>query len=128
MDKIADMLVKIKNAQAVGKATVSVPFSTFKYNICKLLKDEGFIEEVKKRGKRIKRIVIRLKYSEDKKPAIQGVKRISKPGRRIYLKAKDIYSPKSGMGILVISTSKGLMTSREAKRTKNGGEVLFEIW
>ncbi len=128
MDPIANMLIKIKNAQAVGKQTVSVPFSNLKYNIGKLLEKEGFIEYAKKRGKKIKKILIKLKYTEDKKPRIHDIKRISKPGRRIYLKSKEIYSPKSGIGILVVSTPQGLMTSKEARKTRNGGEVLFEIW
>ena len=128
MDPIADMLTKIKNAQAVGKKTVSFPFSSVKYNIARILEREEFIEYAKKRGKKTKRILVRLKYQEVGKPRIHDIKRISKPGRRIYLKSKDIYSPKSGYGLLIISTPKGVLTSKEARKMKTGGEVLCEIW
>jgi small subunit ribosomal protein S8 len=128
MDPIADMLTKIKNAQAVGKKTVSFPFSSVKYNIARILEREEFIEYAKKRGKKTKRILVRLKYQEAGKPRIHDIKRISKPGRRIYLKSKDIYSPKSGYGLLIISTPKGVLTSKEARKMKTGGEVLCEIW
>lgn len=127
MYPVADTLVKIKNAQAVKKKTVSFPFSNFRYDLCKILKDEGFVEEVKGRERYKKRIVIRLKYKEDE-PKIHDIKIISKPGRRIYLKKKKLYLPKKGYGILIVSTPKGLMTSREAKKMNLGGEVICEIW
>lgn len=128
MDPIADMLIRIKNAQAVGKETVSIPFSKMKYEIAKILEREGFVERVKKRGKvPKKRIVIRLKY-KDGKPCIHDMKRISKPGRRVYLKRKELYLPKSGYGILILSTSKGIMTSKEAIKENVGGEALCEVW
>jgi len=127
MDQIADMLTKIRNSQAVQKKTVSIPFSNLKYNIAKTLEKEGFIDYCKKRGKKIKKIIIGLKY-ENRKPKINEIKRISKPGRRIYLGSKNIYSPKSGHGILILSTPKGILTSREAKRMKSGGEVMCELW
>jgi len=128
MDPIADMLISIKNAQAVGKKTVSVPFSKLKYEIAKILEEEGFIEGVKKRGKIKKRIVISLKYSSDKEPMIKEAKRVSKCSRRIYLKAKELYFPKSGKGLLIVSTPKGIMTSKKAKKLNLGGEAICEIW
>jgi small subunit ribosomal protein S8 len=121
------MLTKIRNAQAVNKETTSIAFSNLKYNLAKILEKEGFIEEVKKKGKDKKRIVIKLKY-QDGTPRIHGLKTISKPGRHIYLKKKRLYSPKKGYGVLVISTPKGILTSKEARKQNVGGEVLFEIW
>lgn len=128
MDPIADMLIRIKNAQTVKKKIVNIPFSKIKYEIAKILEKEGFIEEARKRGRLIKKIIIQLKYNEKGEPCIKDVKRISKPSRRIYLKWKDLYYPKSGYGILILSTPKGILTSKEAKRLKLGGEAICEIW
>ncbi len=129
MDPIADFLNRIKNAQAVSQKTVRVPFSKMKYQISKILEREKFIEGVEKRGKGAKKIIkIILKYDENKNPAISGFKMISKPSRRIYKKAKDIKKVKGGFGIAIISTSKGLLTDKEARREKIGGEVICEIW
>jgi len=127
MDPIADMLTIIRNGYAVRKKTVSVPYSKLKYEILKILKSEGFIEEVKKRGKRQKRIVVRLRYENDR-PAIRGIKRISKLSRRIYLKKDQLYSPKSGYGVLIVSTPKGLLTSKQARKMNTGGEAICEVW
>lgn len=128
MDSISDMLIAIKNAQAVGHQTVEVPFSNFKYEIAKILQREGFVEKIEKKGRKTKRFIeITLKY-ENKIPVISGLKRISKPGQRIYLPAKKIKKVKGGYGIAIISTSKGLMTDKEARKQKLGGEVICEIW
>ncbi len=128
MDPIADMLTAIRNAQAVLKDTVDVPFSNPKYEIAKILEKKGFVEKVEKKGKKIKKIIeVTLKY-KDKTPAISGLKRISKPGQRIYFSWKKIKRVKGGYGIAIISTSNGLMTDKEARRQKLGGEVLCEIW
>ncbi|MCX6759295.1 MAG: 30S ribosomal protein S8 [Candidatus Nealsonbacteria bacterium] len=128
-DPIADMLNRIKNAQAVSHPTVEVPFSNFKYEIAKILKKHGFIEKVEKKGRKVKRaIVITLKY-RDKTPAISGLKRVSKPGQRIYLDSTQIKRVKGGYGMAIISTSKGgLMIDKEARKQRLGGEVLCEIW
>jgi small subunit ribosomal protein S8 len=128
MDPIADMLTKIRNAGAVGKKTVSAPFSNIKYNICKTLEREGYIESVKKRGKNLKRISITLKYNEDGSSKIHEIKKISKPGRRIYVGSKSIFPTKSGYGFLILSTPKGILTSKEARKMKTGGEIICEIW
>jgi small subunit ribosomal protein S8 len=128
MDPIADMLTKIRNAQAARKKTVSIPFSNLKYNIAKTLEKEEFVENVKRRGKKIKRIVVSLKYNEAGKPKINEIKRISKSGRRAYLANKNLYFPKSGYGILILSTPKGILTSKEARKMKVGGEALCKIW
>lgn len=128
MDPIADMLTKIRNAQAAKKNTVSIPFSNLKYNILKVLEKEGFIESIKKRGKKTNKIIISLKYNKDGSPRINYLKRVSKSGRRVYMKSKNVYFPKSGYGVLLLSTQKGILTSKEAKKEKTGGEVLCEVW
>lgn len=128
VDPITDMLNRIGNAQAVGHPTVDIPFSNLKYEIAKILEKAGFIEKIEKKGKKIKRsIEITLKYA-NKIPAISGLKRISKPGQRIYLPSQKIKKVKGGYGIAIISTSRGLMTGKEARKQKLGGEVLCEIW
>ncbi len=128
MDPISDMLNQIRNAQAVSKETVDVPFSNLKYEIAKILKKEGFVDKIEKKGRKTKRTIeITLKY-ENKVPVISGFARISKPGQRIYFKAKKIKRVKDGYGIAIISTPKGLMTNKEARREKLGGEIIAEIW
>ena len=127
-DPISDMLTQIRNALAVNKETVSVPFSNLKYEISKILEKKGFIKKSEKKGKKSKKFIeIILKYS-DKIPKISSLKKISKSGQRVYLPAKKIKSVKGGLGIIIISTSKGLMTNKEARKQKLGGEVLCEIW
>ena len=138
VDPITDMLNRIRNAQAVLKETVEVPFSNLKYEIAKILEKNGFIEKVEKKGKKTKKIIeITLKYlpaealakeGDNKIPAISGLKRISKPGQTIYLGHRQIKRVKGGYGIAIISTSKGLMTDKEARKQKIGGEVICEIW
>ena len=139
MDPITDMLNRIRNAQAVFHSRVFVPFSQIKYEIAKILEREGFIEKVERKGKKMKKILeISLKYRKEDheggddlrkmKPAISGLKRISKPGQRIYVKSKEIRRVRGGYGIAIISTSKGLMTDKEARKRKLGGEVICEVW
>lgn len=128
VDPITDMLNRIGNAQAVQHSTVSIPFSNLKYEIAKILEKKRFIEKVEKKGRRTKRFIeITLKYS-DKMPVISGLKRVSKPGQRIYASTRKLRSTKGGYGIAIVSTSKGLMTNREARKQKLGGEVLCEVW
>jgi len=128
MDPISNMLTSIRNALAVGHPTVNVPFSNLKYKIAKILEKEDFIEKAEKKGKGVKKsLEITLKY-EGKVPAISGLKRISKPGQKIYLSYKKIKKVKEGLGIAIISTSKGLMTNKETRKQKLGGEVICEIW
>lgn len=127
------MLVQINNAQAVGKEQVSVPFSKMKLRIAQILKENGLLGDVerkKKKGRKseLEYLSIALKYGEDKRPAINGFKLISKPSRHMYTGAKEIKSVRSGYGIGVISTSKGVMSSKEAKKQNLGGEMLFEVW
>lgn len=127
-DPITDMLNRIRNAQAVLHPTVEIPFSNLKYEITKILGRKGFIEKAEKKGKKVKKIIeITLKY-DDKNPAILGIRRISRPGQRIYLSAKKIKPVRGDYGMAIISTSKGLMTNKEARRQNLGGEILCEIW
>lgn len=127
-DPIGDMLIRIKNAQAVKHPTVDIPYSKLKYQIANILQQEGLIEKFERKLRKQKKILrIFLKY-QNNEPVIQGVKRVSKPGRRVYLPYKKIKSPKNGYGIAIISTSRGLMTDKEARKRKLGGEVLCEIW
>jgi len=127
-DPIADMLIRIKNAQAVLHPTVDIPYSNLKYRLANVLLEKEFIKGVgKKQNKSEKTIRITLKY-ENKKPVIQGLRRVSKPGRRMYFSADKIRSPRQGRGVTIISTPQGIMTGREARRRKLGGEVFCEIW
>lgn len=130
MDPIADMITIINNAQAVGKKQIVVfPYSNFKFEILELLKREGFIEDVQKKGRVAgKKIVVDLKYDEDGKPAIAKIRKISKQGQRIYAPVSRLKPVKSGYGVSIVSTSKGLMTNKQAKKQKVGGEVVFELW
>ena len=127
-DPITDMLNRIRNAQAVFQPTVDIPFSKIKFEISKILAKEGLIESFDKKGGKNKKFIrITLRYNK-KMPAISGLKKISKPGQRIYLPYREIKKVKGGYGIAIISTSKGLMTDKEAGRQKLGGEVICEIW
>ena len=128
MDPISDMLTQIANAQAVRHQTVTLPFSNLKYEIAKILEKEGFVEGVEKKGKKVKKFIeIALKYNESG-PAILAVRRISRLSQRIYVPAKKIRRVRDGYGIAIISTSRGLMTNKEARKQKLGGEILCEVW
>ena len=127
-DPITDMLNQIKNAQAVGKTEVLIPLSKIKNEIAAILYKEGFIGESKKAVKdKIKSLKITLKY-DNEVPAMAGFKRISKPGQRIYEGFSEIKKVRGGYGISIISTSKGLMTNKEARKQKLGGEIICQIW
>ena len=127
-DPICDMLNRIRNAQAVLKDTVNIPFSDLKYEIAKILEKQRFVAKIEKKGKKVKRTIeVTLKYDANQ-PVISGLKRVSKPGQRIYKKAKELKPVKGGYGVAVISTPKGLMTDKEARKKKLGGEVICEIW
>ncbi|MDD4062541.1 MAG: 30S ribosomal protein S8 [Candidatus Pacebacteria bacterium] len=127
-DPIADMINRIKTAQAVSKKTVKVPFSKLKYEIAKTLENKGWVNGVEKKGRDTdKYIEIELKYV-DGEGFIRGIKRKSTPGQRIYSAVSDIRRVKDGAGISIISTSKGLMTNYEARKANLGGEILIEIY
>lgn len=127
-DPIADMLTRIRNAQMVGKTTVVIPFSQLLWNIARVLEEEGFIGAIDKRGRKIKRTIeCELKY-ENGRPRIAGIKRISTPGRRVYKKSNELHRVREGYGTAVLSTPKGLLTSKAARKERVGGELLLEIW
>ena len=127
-DPIADMLTRIRNANVMRYKEVEVPASKIKNEIARILKEEGFISDYKIKKNNIQdNIVLYLKYS-GKERVITGLKRISKPGLRVYAKAEEIPTVLSGLGIAIISTSKGLMTDKMARKASLGGEVLAYIW
>ncbi len=128
-DPIADMLTRIRNANMVSHPSVSMPSSKLKVQLAKLLKEEGFITDysVKDEGK-FKVLEIILKYDEKNKPIITKLERISKPGLRNYSKAKNLPKVLGGMGIAIVSTSKGLLTDRKARKENIGGEVLCYVY
>jgi len=128
-DPVADMLTRIRNAIIASYDTVEVPSSKIKINIVKVLKFEGYIRNYKIVGDSNQDIiVIYLKYNEDKSPVIKGLKKISKPSCRIYSRCKKIPRVLDGLGINIISTSKGIMTDREARRMGTGGEIICSVW
>ena len=128
-DPIADMLTRIRNANLVSHPSVEVPASKLKVELAKLLKEEGFISNytINEDGK-FKVINIELKYDFQNKPVITNLKRVSKPGLRNYCKAKNLPQVLGGMGVAVVSTSKGLLTDRKARKENLGGEVLAYIY
>ena len=128
-DTIADMLTRIRNANQMRYQEVSVPASNLKISLAKILKDEGFIEDYKVNDDNVQgTIEITLKYGKNKERVITGLKRISKPGIRVYAKSTEIPKVLNGLGIAVISTSHGVMTDKEARKQQLGGEVLCYIW
>lgn len=124
-DPIADFLTRIKNAIAVRKKTVKVPYSKIKEEILNILKKEGYIEDYQKEGFEIE---ITLRYLPSGAPALSGARRISKPGCRIYSKKNQLLKHKKGYGVLIISTPKGILTDREALKENVGGEIICEVW
>jgi len=128
VDPISNMIIQIKNAGTAGHERVLVPYSKFKHSIAEVLKKEHFIKAVEAETKKGKKILALDLFMENRVPKIKGVKRISKPSKRIYQKSSDIRAVKSGYGALILSTSRGIMSGREAKRASLGGEALFQIW
>lgn len=127
-DPIADMLTRIRNGLMVEKSEVAVPASKIKMDIVKLLKNEGYINEFKVDESTFpSQIIVDLKY-DGKTPVIDGIKRISKPGRRVYADVENIPVVLGGLGVAFISTSKGIMTGKNCKKNNVGGEVLLHIW
>lgn len=128
MDPIADILTRIRNAQAVSHRTVKVPFSQLKLSLAKILEREGMVERAGTQGRQTGKVIeIELKYKNGQ-PVINGLKRVSKPGRRIYVKNGQLRPIRQGYGFSIISTPQGLMTNKEAKKKGLGGEVLCEVW
>ncbi len=128
-DTIADMLTRIRNANQMRYKEVHVPASKLKLELAKILKEEGFIEDYKVLKDTAQgEILLTLKYGHNKERVITGLKRISKPGLRVYAKKEEVPKVLNGLGIAIISTSKGIMTDKEARRQNLGGEVLAYIW
>ncbi len=128
-DPIADMLTRIRNANQNRSKEVIIPSSKMKLEIAKILKEEGFIEEFNVNNESVQTtLTLTLKYGQNKERVITGLKRISKPGLRVYAKAEDIPRVLNGLGIAIISTPKGIMTDKLARKNNVGGEVIAYIW
>ena len=128
-DPIADMLTRIRNANQMRYKEVEVPASKIKLSIAEILKNEGYIADYKVKKSNVQDIIVlNLKYGQNKERVITGLKRISKPGLRVYAKAEELPRVLNGLGIAIISTSKGLMVDREARKQSLGGEVVAYIW
>jgi small subunit ribosomal protein S8 len=128
-DPIADLLTRIRNAALARHDRTEIPASRLKANVAKILKDEGYIADVRESDTEgNKTLTIVLKYGRDRASAIDGVRRVSRPGRRVYVRHDRIPSPFSGLGISILSTSRGVMSDRDARRLKLGGELLCEVW
>ena len=129
-DPISDMLTRIRNGIHGGKEVVEIPSSKLKVAVLKILKKEGFIASLDaiSDNNQKNKILVTLRYGAKKEPMITSLKRVSRPGKRVYLSYKEIKPVLGGMGISVLSTSKGLMTDSEAKENKLGGEILCTIW
>ena len=126
-DPISDFLVRLQNASMARKERVSIPFSQMKHSIAEVLAREGYVSDVDSKSKANGVLTLSLVY-KDGRPAIQGVNRISKPSRRMYMGVRDVRPVKRGHGLLVLSTPAGIVTGKEARIKRVGGEVLFEIW
>jgi small subunit ribosomal protein S8 len=130
-DPIADMLTRIRNATMIQRRQVVMPSSKMRVAIARILKEEGFIEDYEEISAKPQAILrLDLKYTQDKRPQsiIMGLKRISKPGRRVYFGRQDLPWVRSGLGVAIVSTSQGVMTAQQARRLRVGGEVLCYVW
>lgn len=129
MDPISDMLTIVRNALTLGKPQVVIPHSQLKLKLAELLQDKSFVDDVNveedESGK--KSLRINLKYHPDGRPVISSLKRISKPGFRVYVRVNEIPKPKGGFGLVIVSTPHGIMTGQDAKRRRTGGEVICEV-
>lgn len=128
-DVIGDFINRLTTATAVRKSTVSVPFSSLKHQIALVLKREGYLGEISETEDGVSKLLtVELVYDPDGEPRIHGVKRISKPGRRLYASVRDVIPVKNGKGCMVITTPKGIMTDKDARKNRVGGETMFTIW
>jgi small subunit ribosomal protein S8 len=127
-DPVADMLARIRNALLAHHESVEIPHSKLKTKIAEILKQEGYINDFTVQTERPAVLRVQLKYGEGRQPAIIGLRRTSRPGRRVYVRHKDIPSVLNGMGISIISTSSGIVTDRDARKRSIGGEILCEVW
>jgi small subunit ribosomal protein S8 len=128
-DPIADMLTRIRNAQKMGHDALTLPASKLKQHIAKVLAEEGYIRDVEFKADGPQGVLnIGLKYSSDRHPVINEIRRVSKPGRRIYVAVEGIPRVKNGLGIAILSTSKGVLVDRDARKNRIGGELLCTVW
>jgi small subunit ribosomal protein S8 len=128
-DPISDMLTRIRNAQKMGHEGVSLPASKLKQRIAQVLADEGYVRDVEFKADGPQGILnIGLKYTTDRAPAINELKRVSRPGRRVYVSVEAIPRVKNGLGVAILSTSKGVVVDREARKSRLGGELLCTVW
>jgi small subunit ribosomal protein S8 len=128
-DFVADFLTIIRNASRVGKDKITVGASKLTLRIAEILKEEGFVDNVKPFAEGKKQFIrIHLKYLNGKQPVIQGLKRVSTPGRRVYLPSEKVPRVQGGLGISIVSTSKGVLTDRQARETGVGGELICKVW
>ena len=128
-DPIADFLTRIRNGLIADHEEVAMPASTFKAEIARILREQGYIEDFEVEPARVGRVLrVRLKYTEARKPVISGLERISRPGRRRYVGADEVPKVLGGMGTTIISTSKGVKTGHEARRERVGGELVAKVW
>ena len=128
MDTISNMIIQIKNAGSAGHDRVLIPYSKLKHSIVEVLKKEHFVKDVETESEKGRKVLAIDLFMENRIPKIKGVKRISKPSRRVYKKSSEIRSVKNGYGAVILSTSQGIMSGREAKKSQLGGEALFSIW
>jgi small subunit ribosomal protein S8 len=128
-DPIADMLTRIRNASMARHERAEMPHSRLKEHVAGVLKAEGFLDDVRvSEGEEQKTLTVVLRYGRDRQSAIDGIRRVSTPGRRVYVRHDRIDRVCSGMGISILSTSRGVMTDKEARRQRVGGELLCEVW
>ena len=127
-DTIADMLTRIRNAFAVKKTEIVLPYSKMKLEIARILKQEGYLLEVEKVEDQFTKLKLVLKYLPDNSSVIKHIQRVSKPGRRVYVSRLEIPYVLNDLGVAILSTSRGLMTNKQARRAKIGGELICEVW
>jgi small subunit ribosomal protein S8 len=128
-DPIADFLTRVRNGLHADRDDVEMPASTFKAEVARILQEQGYIEDFEVEPARVGRTLrVRLKYTEDRKPVIQGLERVSRPGRRTYVQSDGIPKVQGGMGTTIVSTSRGVMTGHDARRAGVGGELVARVW
>ena len=128
-DPISDLLTRLRNASMVSKPSVSIPHSNFKLELAKLLKNEGYVSDVKVSGEGVEKFIdIDMKYSDEGMSVISGMNRLSKPGQRVYSSFDKLPRNNGGLGTVVVSTSRGLLSDSEARKRKLGGELICEVW
>jgi small subunit ribosomal protein S8 len=128
-DPIADMLTRIRNAALARHDRTEMPYSRLKEHVARVLKSEGFVDDVRvSEGEGQKQLTVVLRYGRDKESALDGVRRVSTPGRRVYVRHDRIPRVLSGMGVSILSTSHGVMTDKDARKQKVGGELICEVW